>query len=120
MRDEIIRAREILEQTNDTPRAERPLDPIARWKRDGDALLLDRARAKEELREQELELERKTTDGWIAYFERRLVEERQLVVESAGEALGRVRAALRKEIAELRAELKMLESDVKPKRRDPA
>jgi hypothetical protein len=113
MRDEIVRAREILAET-DVPRAERPLDALGRWRRDADAFARECERAKREQqaseRAQMREATESHTEDWRAYFEQLLANERALILEGAGEAIGRVRAALRTEIRELRAEVEALKA----------
>jgi hypothetical protein len=114
MHDAIARAREILEATSDMPRAERPPDPLSRWKADADRFTAEQAAAKEELRREERAVreavERRSTDDWLEYFERRLADERAAMVEATGEALATIRKQLRQEIAALRSELTTLKS----------
>jgi hypothetical protein len=106
----IARARQLLAETDCMPASERPLDPIARWKRDADKFTAECAAEKRRMHEQEEAQRREAaedhTASWVAYFERRLIEERALIIESVGMAVGQIRAelykAIAKEIAELR------------------
>jgi hypothetical protein len=117
MRDDeaLARARRVLEETSEFT-TDRTVfeDPVAKWRRQGDELIRQREAARAELRAEELDQQREAaenhTEAWIAYFERRLAEEQQDIIEGVGMAIGQVRSELRKQISELRAELTTLKS----------
>jgi hypothetical protein len=55
---------------------------------------------------------------WVSYFDQRLANERAMMVDIVGEALGTVRNQLREEIRQLREALKAATVISLPKRRD--
>jgi hypothetical protein len=95
----------------------RPLeDPIARWRREGEAIKAAREQGRAELRQREREILAERAADWYETIDQRiaaaLAEYEAVATEGTGMALGQIRAELREEIVaavgELRAELAVM------------
>jgi hypothetical protein len=98
----IERAHQILRDTDTILMPEKPIDVVEQWRRQGNEATAARVAAKEALRAEERAIQREAaethTQAWQAYFERRLEERISVLVEATGDAIGQIRAGLRREI----------------------